>query len=171
MVAALIDMLADLKAIFHEAKLEGTDTHLNRDDIVRQIVMGKIPFASEEFYRKESKKRKKTPGFALSFDDIVSNIRERAEIFKAQGRNSKLSTEDQAARVLAIQSWGEKILTSKIVEHSPTKIQPILPPKRSADHMTEKCGRLINATLEIVQSVRMNKASKFTGAVLCAESI
>ena len=62
-VAGIIDMLADMRAIFHEARMDGMDTHLDRGDVIRQIVMGKIPFASEEFYKKESKKEKKDPGF------------------------------------------------------------------------------------------------------------
>ena len=83
-VSGIIDMLADMKAIFHEARMDGMESHLNRGDIVRQIIMGKIPYASKEFYRKESKRRRKTPGFSMSFDDIILNIRERAEILKSQ---------------------------------------------------------------------------------------
>ena len=51
-VSGIIDMLADMKAIFHEARMDGMESHLNRGDIIRQIIMGKIPFTSEEFYRK-----------------------------------------------------------------------------------------------------------------------
>ena len=52
-VSGIINMLADMKAIFHEARMDGMDTHLDRGDTVQQIIMGKIPYASEEFYRKE----------------------------------------------------------------------------------------------------------------------
>ena len=33
-VSGIIDMLADMKAIFHEARMDGMDTHLDRGDIV-----------------------------------------------------------------------------------------------------------------------------------------
>ena len=96
-VSGIIDMLADMKTIFHEARMDGMESHLNTGDIVRQVIMGKIPYASEEFYRKESKRRRKTPGFLMSFDDIILNIRERAEILKSQGKNAQKAPEDPKA--------------------------------------------------------------------------
>ena len=33
-VSGIINMLADMKAIFHEARMDGMDTHLDRGDIV-----------------------------------------------------------------------------------------------------------------------------------------
>ena len=109
-VSGIINMLADMKAIFHEARMDGMESHLNRGDIVRQIIMGKIPYASKEFYRKESKRRRKTPGFSMSFDDIILNIRERAEILKSQGKNAQKALEDPKAKVAWMQTHGELML-------------------------------------------------------------
>ena len=150
-VSAIIDMLADMKAIFHEARMDSMDSHLNRGDIVRQIIMGKIPYASEEFYRKESKKRRKTPGFSMSFDDIIMNIRERAEILKSQGKNSQKIPEDPKAKVASMQTHGERTPMNKVVQNSPTREQPPLPKRTTCNfcnnqHASLKCPTFLGLT-------------------------
>ena len=97
-------------------RMDGVDTHLDRSDIVRQIIMGN---ASEEFYRKKSKKRRKTPGISMSFNDIIANIRERAEVLKAQGKNAPKTPENPKAKVTMMQTQNEKIPMNKIVKNSP----------------------------------------------------
>ena len=147
----IIDMLADMKPIFHEARMDGMDSHLDKGDIVRQIIMGKIPYASEEFYKKESKKRRKTPGFSMSFNDIIANIRERAEMLKAQGKNVPKSPENPRAKVAMMQTQGEKMPMNKVVENSPTKVQRPLPQRPtcafcSNQHASLKCPSFLNMT-------------------------
>ena len=36
-VAGIMDMLADMRAIFHEAKMDGMDTHLDRGVLQKRI--------------------------------------------------------------------------------------------------------------------------------------
>ena len=100
-VAGIIDMLTNMKAIFHDPMMDSMDTHLDGGDIMKHIVTGKIPFASEEFYKKESKKRRKKTGFSMSFNDIIMTIRERAggiesarkECFHSGGKSNDKSSD------------------------------------------------------------------------------
>ena len=103
-------------------------------------------------------KRRKSPGFAMSFNDIILNIRERAEILKSQGMNAQKTTEDPKAKVAAMQTQGERIPLNKIVQNSPTKQQPPLPRRPvcsmcNGQHEPLKCPSFLRMT----RDARVNK--------------
>ena len=121
---------------------------------MRQIIMGRIPYASEEFYRKESKKRRKIPGFSMSFNNIMLNIRERAEILKSQGRNAPKTPEDPKAKVAMMQAHGGQIPMNKVVQNSPTRVQPPLPKRPTCmfcnnQHVSLKCPTFLGMTRDV----------------------
>ena len=87
----------------------------------------------------------------MSFNDIIANIRERAEISKAQGKNAPKTPENPKAKVAMMQTQGEKIPINKVVENSPTRVQPPLPQRQtctfcSNQHASLKCPTFLAMT-------------------------
>ena len=87
----------------------------------------------------------------MSFDDIISNIRERAEILKSQGMNAQRTPEDPEAKVASMQAHGERIPMNKVVQNSPTREQPPLPKRPTCSfcrnqHSSLKCPKFSEMT-------------------------
>ena len=87
----------------------------------------------------------------MSFDDIISNIRERAEILKSQGMNAQKTPEDSKAKVASMQAHGEQTPMNKVVQNSPTKEQPPLPKRPTCSfcrnqHLSLKCPTFLEMT-------------------------
>ena len=89
-------LMAELKAIQRTAKADRVGDQLDRTEIIREIIMNKTPFMSDDFYRREARMRRKQPEFRMSFDDLIETISERAAILKAQGKSSKPQTTNSA---------------------------------------------------------------------------
>ena len=94
----------------------------------------------------------------MSFDDITSNIRERAEILKSQGTNARETSEDPKVKVASMQAQGERTPLSKIVQNSPTREQPPLPKRPTCSicngqHESLKCSTF----LEMTRDARVSK--------------
>ena len=64
------------------------ERQLDRPEIIRDIVMGRIPYMADDFYTKEGKKRVKDPVFRMKFKDLLGMITLRAGTLKAQGLHS-----------------------------------------------------------------------------------
>ena len=159
-VDGLIDLVSDLLAVQTQMKNAGMEQELDRQDIVRELVTKKLPYMSEEFYKRETKMQKKDPKFRMDYDDLVQAIRDRARTLKAQGLTSK-KEEPQTAKVAAAQGtnkggkWSDKVA-------SPPKEQPqgrkCLKCK-SLRHGMDKCNELMNmempARVEFFKSERV----------------
>ena len=103
----------------------------------------------------------------MSFNDIIANIRERAEVLKAQGKNVPKSPENPKAKVAMMQTQGEKMPTNKVVENSQTKVQPPLPQRPtcafcSKQQTSLKCPSFIDMTRDKkVDSISPDHVSKY----------
>ena len=127
-VDGLINLMSDLKKIANEARIAGMAKELDRVDIVREVVVGKLPFMADEFYKKEAKKKKKDAAFRMKFQDVVDEVMERAQILKAQGKTSKPT---QVAKVAAAATNMGPRNYSGVLRNSPPKVQQPLPSKIS----------------------------------------
>ena len=81
-------LMAELKTLWREAEEDDMERQLDRPEIVRDIVMGRIPYMADNFYTKEGKKRVKDPVFRMKFRDLLEMITLRAGTLKAQGLHS-----------------------------------------------------------------------------------
>ena len=149
-VDALINLMSDLKKIANEARIAGMEKELDRADIVRDVMLGKVPFMADEFYRKEAKKKKKEPTFRMGFQDVVDAVLERAQILKAQGKTSKPA---QVARVAAASTNIGVRNYSGVLRNSPPKVQQPLPAKVVCaicqfGHATAACAKFKQLTVE-----------------------
>ena len=144
-VDGLIDLVSDLLAIQTQMTNAGMQQELDRQDIVRDLVTRKIPYMSEEFYKKETKRQKKDPKFRMEFDDLIQEVRDRARTLKAQGLTSK-KEEPQTVKVAAALGTNKGEKWSKKVE-SPPKEQPEgrkCLKCNSLRHGMDKCNELLN---------------------------
>ena len=157
---AHLNLLADLGGIRSHAKIAGVEAHLDRDDIVREVVMAKIPYAADEFYSKEAKaKKKKNSTFRFTFDHIIEKVEERAQVLKAQGKT--VTHKSQTAKVAATatmpatvqsKSYGGALKNSPPKQQQPLRQAASAPrettPKQqqcnycNAKHQTSECGKL-----------------------------
>ena len=149
-VDGLINLMSDLKKIANEARIAGMARELDRADIVRDLMLGKVPFMADEFYKKEARKKRKEPTFRMKFQDVVDVVLERAQILKAQGKTSRPA---QGAKVAAASTNIGSRDYSGVVRNSPPKIQPPLPAKVVCvicqfGHATETCEKLSRMTVE-----------------------
>ena len=126
---------------------------LDRGDIVREIVNAKVPFMSEEFYRREAKMKRKQPLFRMKFDDLIEAVSERAAILKAQGKTSKTQGTGNSAKIASSKTSGNQQQYNNVVKNSPPKQQPDLPVKPKCqwcklEHRTEECSQVLALTVE-----------------------
>ena len=150
-VDAHLMLMAELKAIQRAAKADKMADQLDRGDIVREVINGKVPFISDDFYRREARMKRKRPAFRMNFDDVIDAISERAAILKAQGKTSK-SQAVSTAKVAAAKTTGQQNY-SGVVKNSPPKQQQELPTKPvcklcNFQHKTEDCNRWSQMTIE-----------------------
>jgi len=97
-------LMAELKTLWREAEEDDMERQLDRPEIIRDIVMGRIPYIADEFYTKEGKKRVKDPSFRMKFGDMLEMIRLRAGTLKAQGLYSASvtsTTERETVKIAA----------------------------------------------------------------------
>ena len=149
-VDAMIDLQSDLLAIQTQCKNSKMEEELDRQDIVRDIVMKRLPFMSDEFYRRETKRQKKDPKFRMKFDDLLEAIEDRARTLKAQGVSSKKESA-RTANVAATttERWSDKAA-------SPPKKQ--IPASEcfncnSLQHGLDKCNVLLQKPLAQVAEI------------------
>ena len=67
-------LMAELKTLWREAEEDDMERQLDRPEIIRDIVMGRIPYIADDFYSKEGKKRVKDPIFRMKFKDMLDMI-------------------------------------------------------------------------------------------------
>ena len=120
-VDAHLTLMAELKAIQRAAKTDKVTEQLDRGDIVREIINAKVPFMSEEFYRREAKIKRKEQSFRMKFDDLIEAVSERAAILKAQGKTSKSAGNANSAKVAAAKTTAGHQQYNNIVKTSPPK--------------------------------------------------
>ena len=108
-VDAMIDLQSELLAIQTQCRNSKMEDELDRQDIVRDIVMKRLPFMSDEFYRSETKRQKKDPRFRMKFDDLLEAIEDRARTLKAQGVSSKKENAKTAnVAATTTEKWSDK---------------------------------------------------------------
>ena len=98
-IDAHIELVADLANIKTEAKIAKMEKQLDRVDIVRDLVNGKLNYLSEEFYIEEAKEKRENSTFRYKFQDVIDVASEKAQILKARGITSK-----KTAKVAATQA-------------------------------------------------------------------
>merc|ERR1712228_844935 len=86
--SGLMELMADLKAVLNESTYARVEDQLDQQDIIREIVMAKVPHMADKFYEKEAKKMKKDKRFRFKYQDLVSEIADRAQVLKLQGKNA-----------------------------------------------------------------------------------
>ena len=86
-LSGLMELMAELRSVLNESRLVGAEDQLDREAIIRQVVMANVPFMADRFYEKETKKRKKDSKFQYKFKDMIEAISDRAQVLKAQGKN------------------------------------------------------------------------------------
>ena len=148
-----LNLLADLGGVRSYAKIAGVEEQLSRVDIIRDLVMAKVPYAADEFYSKEAKEKRKNPHFRYNFNDLFWKIEERAQVLKAQGKTVTTTQKSQTAKVAATSSqapqFGPKTY-GNVVKESPPKQQPPIVHCVYCNnrHQTNECSKLKEMTLE-----------------------
>jgi hypothetical protein len=148
---AHLNLMADLSGIKNHAKIAGVEEQLDRVDIVRDLVMAKIPYAADEFYSKEAKEKRKNPKFRYNFQNLIDRVEERAQVLKAQGKT--MSQKSQTAKVAATSANAivqGPMTYQNALRDSPPEQQPVLHNCGFCDsmHKTEECGKLQEMPLE-----------------------
>ena len=147
-IDAHIDLVADLANVKTEARIAKMAKQLDRGDIIRDIVNGKLSYMAEEFYNEEAKKKRENPKFRYKFQDVIDIVSEKAQILKARGITSK---GQQTVKVAATQGMtGDNNALYSRAAKSPPKAQPPLMKCelcQSSSHSIEKCNKLSTMSL------------------------
>ena len=164
-VAALMELMADMRAILNEAKFAGVGTQLDKQSIIREVVMAKVPHMADKFYEKEAKRMKKDKRFKFKFHDLISEVADRAQVLKLQGKNA---VKPQTAKVAVLGSGAQGSFRD-VLRDSPPKQQgglPSRPPSAQGrcrfcheSHQTETCHKL--AAMSMSQRVEALKKGGF----------
>ena len=148
-IDAHIDLVADLANIKTEAKIAKMEKQLDRVDIIRDLINGKLQYLSEEFYVEEAKEKRENPSFRYKFQDVIDVTSEKAQILKARGITSKKT---KTAGVASTQARpAGQMAYNEVVENSPPKVQQ--PASKceccqSQQHSIQNCNKLWNMKLE-----------------------
>ena len=157
---AHIELVADLANIKTEARIAKMEKQLDRVDIIRDIINGKLNYLSEEFYIEEAKEKRDDASFRYKFQDVINVISEKAQILKARGITSKKTP--KTAGVAATQKMGY----NEAVENSPPKVQqPASSCEccQSTQHSIQNCNKLWHMKLE----ERMAELRKYNYCFRC----
>ena len=134
-------LMAELKTLWREAEEDDMERQLDRPEIIRDIVMGRIPYIADDFYTKEGKKRVKDPSFRMKFKDMLDTITLRAGTLKAQGLYSAsvaATTEKNTIKIAATTTGG--------LQGRPQSAR--IPDEKccfcSRDHPLELCPKLLD---------------------------
>ena len=130
---------------------------MDRESIIRQVVMANVPFMADKFYEKETKKRKKDGKFRYKFQDLIDAVSDRAQVLKAQGKNVTKEISYQTTKVAAMANMPDKYW-NEIIGSSPPKLQQAPTIERQTmqykcrfcamAHTTELCQKLMQMTVE-----------------------
>ena len=149
-IDAHIELVADLANVKTEAKIAKMDKQLDRVDIIRDLINGKLNYLSEEFYIEEAKEKRENPSFRYKFQDVIDVASEKAQILKARGIASKKAHKTAGVAATQIRPTGQ-MNYNKVVENSPPKVQQ---PASSCDlchstqHSIQNCNKLWHMKLE-----------------------
>ena len=156
-VSGLMELMAELKATFNESKYSGVEGQLDQQDIIREVIMAKVPHMADKFYEKEARKMKKDKRFKFKFQDLISEVADRAQVLKLQGKNTGEVKGQQTAKV-AVMTSGAQGSFRDVLRDSPPKQQGPLPPRQAGNspkcrfclqgHLTESCSRLSSMSLQ-----------------------
>ena len=58
-VTGLMGLMADLRATLNESKYAGVGEQLDQPEIIRELVMTKVPHMADKFYEKEARKKQR----------------------------------------------------------------------------------------------------------------
>ena len=153
-IDAHIELVADLANVKTEAKIAKMEKQLDRVDIVRDIINGKMNYLSEEFYIEEAKKKREDPTFRYKFQDVIDVASEKAQILKARGITSKKASKTAGVAATQVTSSGQTQYRD-VVENSPPKVQQ---PASSCEccsstqHSILHCNKLSNMKLEDIMA-------------------
>ena len=149
-IDAHIELVADLANVKTEARIAKMEKQLDRVDIIRDIINGKLSYLSEEFYVEEAKEKRDDPSFRYKFQDVIDITSEKAQILKARGITSKKPSKTAGVAATQMMSNGQ-MGYNEVVEHSPPK--PQQPASsceccQSTQHSIQNCNKLWNMKLE-----------------------
>ena len=152
-VTALMELMADLRAVLNESRFAGVDGELDQQVIIRDVVMSRVPHMADRFYEKEAKRMKKDKKFKFKFQDLISEIADRAQVLKLQGKNN---LKPQTAKVAATTSAAHGSFRD-VLKDSPPKQQGPLPNRTTTSqsrcrfcqqgHQTDSCNKLLSMSL------------------------
>ena len=136
---SIIGMLSVLQGIWYEAKTTKSESGLNKDEIVRDLVNEKLGFMAKSFYKKQYKLMKTEPLCRRGFVDVIEDLQEEAQILKARGLASKPPTGKEKESFVAVVNLAPAQVSdgprtfSDVVAKSPPKAQPPLPVKEKCE--------------------------------------
>ena len=164
-IDAHIELVADLANIKTEAKIAKMEKQLDRVDIVRDLINGKLNYLSEEFYIEEAKEKRENPSFRYRFQDVINVASEKAQILKARGITSKKAPKTAGVAATQMRQTGQ-MNYNEVVENSPPKVQQ--PASgceccQSSQHSIQNCNKLWHMKLED----RMVELRKFQYCFRC----
>ena len=109
---------------------------------------------ADRFYEKEAKRMKREKSFRFKFQDLISEVADRAQVLQLQGKSV---TKQQTVKVAAV-TGGASGSFRDILRDSPPKQQGPLPSKAVAvqykcrycqqGHQTEACVKLMSLSLQ-----------------------
>ena len=149
-IDAHIELVADLANIKTEARIAKMEKQLDRVDIIRDLINGKLNYLSEEFYIEEAKEKREDPSFRYKFQDVIDVTSEKAQILKARGITSKKAHKTAGVAATQIRAAGQ-MNYNEVVENSPPKAQQ---PASNCDlchstqHSIQNCNKLWHMKLE-----------------------
>ena len=164
-IDAHIELVADLANVKTEAKIAKMEKQLDRVDIVRDLINGKLSYLSEEFYIEEAKEKRENANFRYKFQDVIDVASEKAQILKARGISSKKTAKTAGVAATQMMSTGQ-MQYNEVVENSPPKLQqPASSCEccQSTQHSIQNCNKLWNMKLED----RMVELRKFQYCFRC----
>ena len=148
-VGGHILLMADLRTVWREAEDADMDRQLDRPEIIRDIVMGRIPYMGDKFVTKEMKSKIKEPSARLKFKDMVEMVTLKAGMLKAKGEYvlfKQPTVEKPSARVAAAATTRGQYRTGDQARtnYRPERISDSGCSFCSKDHQSELCPKWLD---------------------------
>ena len=152
-IASHYDTLADLRAVYNDARRSKTYKDFNRLDIIRTTVNKKIVTYRSKFWEQQAETKREDASHKTKFVDIITFLAEKAETASLMGTLTELQTKGRSTNVNLTetdQSW------SGAVKDNPPQTQTQQQPRNDQQrrpgcamkckhsHRTKDCRKLIN---------------------------
>ena len=125
---------------------------LDRPDMIREIIQGRIPYMLDSFYEKEARISSKKGNFNFKFEDLVKAILLRSSVLTRSGQEAKAEKKPETVKVALTQATSHTPSYGGVVKNSPGRAQPPLPVKKSCvfcylEHDSLKCNKLTDLSV------------------------